>query len=98
MEHFVDHPLDACDNQLHHSNAISMDNMDQNASVTWWLKFLKKKPYCPSNLAGPAHPSLTAQQHINIPHSASHRSHMVWFGKSPPVWMGFLPKPFCPHR
>jgi len=23
---------------------------------------------------------------------------MVWFGKSPPVWMGFLPKPFCPHR
>ena len=21
-----------------------------------------------------------------------------WFGKSPPVWMGFLPKPFCPHR
>jgi len=23
---------------------------------------------------------------------------LVWFGKSPPVWMGFLPKPFCPHR
>jgi len=22
----------------------------------------------------------------------------VWFGKSPPVWMGFLSKPFCPHR
>jgi len=23
---------------------------------------------------------------------------LVWFGKSPPVWMGFLPKPFCPHH
>jgi len=23
---------------------------------------------------------------------------LVWLGKSPPVWMGFLPKPFCPHR
>jgi len=23
---------------------------------------------------------------------------LVWFGKSPPVWMGFSPKPFCPHR
>jgi len=23
---------------------------------------------------------------------------LVWFGKSPPEWMGFLPKPFCPHR
>jgi len=23
---------------------------------------------------------------------------LVWFGASPPVWMGFLPKPFCPHH
>jgi len=23
---------------------------------------------------------------------------LVWFGESPPVWMGFLPKPFCPHH
>jgi len=23
---------------------------------------------------------------------------LVWFGESPPVWIGFLPKPFCPHR
>jgi len=22
---------------------------------------------------------------------------LVWFGKSSLVWMGFLPKPFCPH-
>ena len=77
MEHFGDHPLDAYDNQLHYLNVISMGNMDPKLFSNQVAEISKKKPYCPSNLAGPAHPSLTAQQHINILHSASHRSHIT---------------------
>jgi len=77
MEYFGDHPLDAYNNQLHYLNAISMGNMDPKLFSNRVAEISKKIPYCPSNLAGPAHPLLTAQQHINILHSASHRSHIT---------------------